>query len=182
MSLLRVLTIAPPAALGLALGLSGCITETDDDWRPHHECSVDARTSGAYDGRITALDGCTLSLTSITEPDAAPHLERDIGVIPKDNFPFGYLIVRFFVPLEDEGEGIDVTIFATSDGASWVTPDGACTANYASKTCDNDDGEPGRQYTIRDLNCSAPAAAEGKQDLVIEDFQITSSCEPESRW
>jgi hypothetical protein len=182
MSYLRVLTSVPPAALGLALGLSGCIIDTNDDWRPHHECSVDARTSGAYDGRITALDGCTVGFTSFTEPDAAPDVERDIGVIPKDNFPFGRLIVRLFVPLEDEGEGIDVTIIATSDGTTWATPDGACTANYASKTCDDDDGEKGRQYTIRDVTCTAPAAAEGKQHLVIEDFQISSSCEPEDHW
>ena len=176
---------APPAALGLLLGLSGCIIDIEDGsgWRALHECSVDVRTRGAYDGRITAVDGCTVGSTSFTPPDAGPDLERDIGVLPKDDFPFARLFVTLYVPLQDEGEGIEVTIHATTiDGVSWATPAGACTANYVSKTCDNDDGEPGRQYTIQDVHCSDPATAEGEPDLVIEDFELTSSCEPENRW
>jgi len=175
---------APSAALGLVLGLSGCIIDVDDGrgWRALHECSVDVRTSGAYDARITAVDGCTVSLTSFTSPDAAPDLERDIGVFPKDDVPFGRLFATLYVPLEDEGQGIEVTITAISDGMSWATPAGACTANYISKACMRLDGTPGRQYTIRDVQCSDPATAEGEQDLVIEDFELTSSCEPEDHW
>jgi hypothetical protein len=184
MSLLRVLTSAPAAALGLVIGLSGCIIDLDDrsGWRAQHECSVDARTSGAYDARITAVEGCTAGLTSFTSPAAAPELDRDIGVFPKDDAPFGRLFVTLYVPLEDEGEGIEVMITAIRDGVSWTTPAGACTANYISNTCNSLEGTPGRQYTIQDVHCSAPATAEGEQDLVIEDFELTSSCEPEEHW
>jgi hypothetical protein len=175
---------APSAALGLVIGLSGCIIETDDGWHPHHECSVDARTSGAYDGRVTAIDGCTLNLTRITSADTAPEQTRSFGVLPKDAFPFEHLELSVFGPLAEEGEGIAAKIIVTtSDGVSWVTPDGACTANYTSKTCDDDDGDaPGRQYIVEGVECNDPAAAEGKQDLLFEDFLITSTCEPEGKW
>jgi hypothetical protein len=172
-----------PAALGLAIGLSGCVIETGDDWEAKHDCRVDGRTSGAYDGRVTAIDGCSFRVTVIGYPDAATHMERRIGVFLKDGFAFGHLDVSLFGELEEEGDAIAAVITATtSDGVSWVTPDGACTADYVSTACVDETDSPGRRYTVEGVECNQPATAEGKQDLVIEELRITSGCQAESSW
>jgi hypothetical protein len=110
-------------------------------------------------------------------------MERRIGVFLKDGFAFGHLDVSLFGELEEDGDAIAVVITATTnDGVSWVTPDGACTADYVSSACIGEGDSPGRRYTVERVDCSGPATAEGKQDLVIEELRITSGCEAESSW
>lgn len=159
--------------------LSGCFSfgERGDGFESDVDCDLKLRTSGAVEGTIERVDGCSDGRMIFANEDGHVEGEISVGAHPRDSRPFHDVVLTFYELLEEAGEGIAVDVWLViDDSRQWRTPQGACTADYESEPCSDDFVEDGLRYRITGVECSDPAESESDDPVTIEALTLTSSC------
>jgi hypothetical protein len=165
--------------LVFSLVSSGCATtDRGDDFVSHSECSLTLRTSGAVEGGVNQVEGCTHSRTSFAGENGLEDIQITMGVLPRDSRPYFHVELAFYELLGEAGEGTPVEVLLRVDeDRLWQTPQGACVADYESEACDSEEVDDGVRYLVSAVDCVDPAERESEEPIAIDQLSLRSSCQ-----
>lgn len=161
----------------LLAALSGCIDTSRDGFVAPNDCGLNLRTTGAVEGSVYEVDGCSHGRTSFAAEEGMGEVEITMGATPVANRPFAHVELAFYEELGEAGDGTAVTVLLRIDETrQWQTPDGACVADYESEACSTDDLEDGVRYLVTAIDCAEPAESDTEEPVTIAELSFTSSC------